>query len=254
MKHVLLGDLEQGKKGVPVFAGMEFATAWSAFDYVVLEGKEEFDAAGGDSYEEGYVVLDDEGAELESRGGESRFRAKVDGTGVLLAPVGPSHAVINTGERRVRLLRVRVKMEKREHLAVSAADVDAGVLEWRDAIHGGVGRIATRHIWGPDDFVSPWTFLDHAVLEQGSSVGFHYHDALEESFVVLRGRGYMTVDDETFAVGPGSVTWQGVRQGHGIYNPHAEELEFLRLAVARPDQEYTSIDLHDDLAGRRPGP
>ena len=231
-----------------VFGGMEFATAWSGFDYVVLEPGEAFESAGGGRCEEGYVVLG-EGAELESEGG---FGAKVHGEGVLLAPAGLSHRVVNAAERPVQLLHVRVDMAEGGEPVVRAADVDAGVLKWRDAIHGGRGRIATRHIWGPGDFASSWTFMDHAVLEQGSSVGCHYHDALEESFVVLRGRGHMTVDDETVEVGPGSVTWQGIGQGHGIYNAHEEELDFLRLAVAQPDKEYTSIDLHDDLAGRRP--
>ena len=59
-------------------------------------------------------------------------------------------------------------------------------------------------------------------------MGYHYHDALEESFVVLSGEGLVTIDDETFAVGQGSVTWQGIGQGHGIYNPGPEELEFVR--------------------------
>ena len=52
----------------------------------------------------------------------------------------------------------------------------------------------------PEDFHSTWTFLDHAILSAGGSVGYHYHDALEECFVVLRGCGLMTIDDNTFEV------------------------------------------------------
>ena len=125
-------------------------------------------------------------------------------------------------------------------------------LKWRDAIHGGCGRIATRHVLKPEDFRSSWTFLDHAILSAGGSVGYHYHDAMEESFVVLAGEGLMTIGDETFAVGQGSVTWQGIGQGHGIYNPGPDELEFVRIAVAQKDEEYTTIDLHDDLSSRGP--
>ena len=133
-----------------------------------------------------------------------------------------------------------------------AGTFDAQALTWRDAIHGGCGQIATRHVLSPDDFYSAWTFLDHAILGAGGSVGYHYHDFLEESFVVLRGQGLMTIADETFAVRPGSVTWQGIGQGHGIYNPGPEKLEFVRIAVKQADEEYTTIDLHDDLSARRP--
>jgi mannose-6-phosphate isomerase-like protein (cupin superfamily) len=128
----------------------------------------------------------------------------------------------------------------------------ASALTWRDAIHGGAGRIATRHVLRPEDFHSTWTFLDHAVLGPGGSVGYHYHDALEECFIVLHGKGLMTIDEQTFAIAEGSVTWQGIGQGHGIYNPGPEELGFLRVAVAQKNEEYTTIDLHDDLSGRTP--
>ena len=113
-------------------------------------------------------------------------------------------------------------------------------------------EIATRHIWGPGDFLSSWTFLDHAILSPGSAVGYHYHEALEECFVILGGRGYMTIDGDTFAVGPGSVTYQGIEKGHGIYNPGSAPLDFLRIAVAMPGEEVETIDLDEDLSARTP--
>ena len=129
---------------------------------------------------------------------------------------------------------------------------DESLLTWRDAIHGGSGRVATRHVLRPEDFHSTWTFLDHAILSAGGSVGYHYHDELEECFVVLRGCGLMTIDDNTFEVSPGSVTWQGIGQAHGIFNPGPDTLHFLRVAVAQRDDPYTTIDLHDDLSRREP--
>ena len=62
----------------------------------------------------------------------------------------------------------------------------------------------------------------------------------------------MTVDGDTFAVGPGSVTYQGVEKGHGIYNPGSAPLDFLRIAVAMPGEEVATIDLDDDLSARTP--
>jgi mannose-6-phosphate isomerase-like protein (cupin superfamily) len=131
--------------------------------------------------------------------------------------------------------------------------VDATKLSWRPALHGGVGRIATRHVWGPEDFSSTFTFLDHAILEAGGSVGYHFHEALEESFFILKGRALMTIDDRTFEVAPDSATWQGIGQGHGIFNPYGDDLEFLRIAVAQAGEVVSTIDLHDNLAGRTAG-
>ena len=75
---------------------------------------------------------------------------------------------------------------------------------------------------------------------------------LEECFVIRRGCGYMTIADTTVGIGADGVTYQGIGEGHGLHNPGPGELEFLRIAVAVPGEEYTTIDLNDNLAERRP--
>ncbi len=90
------------------------------------------------------------------------------------------------------------------------------------------------------------------MLSEGSSLGCHYHDHLEEAFVVLSGRGWMTIGDATVEIGAGAVTLQRANIGHGLYNPFAEELDFIRVAVSTPDETFTTVDLDDDLRERRP--
>jgi mannose-6-phosphate isomerase-like protein (cupin superfamily) len=256
MRHVILDDLRPEADDTPIFADLEFATPWSRFTLSVLSPNGTLTVPGeGIPCEQGYVVLD---GSVELRAGSSAilpvFTARHDGArGVLLGPAGREHLLTNSGQTPARLLQVRVEMECLPvGRSTSAGEIDTHSLQWRDAIHGGAGRIATRHIWGPDQFASSWTFMDHAVLGPESSVGYHYHDALEECFLILAGSGYMTIADRTFGVGSSSVTFQGIREGHGIYNPGPENLEFLRIAVAQPGEEYTTIDLHDDLSGRQP--
>ena len=191
---------------------------------------------------------------MELTEGQQRVESG-EGPGFIVEPSGCVHELKNLTNESVNVLRIRVAMDvdsdtQQGQPKVGAFDEQA--LTWRDAIHGGCGQIATRHVLSPDDFYSDWTFLDHAILSAGGSVGYHYHDFLEESFVVLKGQGLMTIDDETFAVEPGSVTWQGIGRGHGIYNPGPEKLEFVRIAVKQADEDYTTIDLHDDLSARRP--
>ena len=248
-------------------------TPWSAFDYWTLAPREMRSVEGmAIPCEQGYVFA---GGPVELTVRQQRVESG-EGAGFIVEPTGCEHVLKNLTNMFVQVLRVRVAMyltsEKQQRLInrfrkqleiveteatqkvpLLAGAFDAQALTWRDAIHGGCGQIATRHMLSPDDFYSDWTFLDHAILGAGGSVGYHYHDFLEESFVVLRGRGLMTIADETFAVRPGSVTWQGVRQGHGMYNPGSEKLEFVRIAVKQADKEYTTIDLHDDLSARRPG-
>lgn len=251
MKHVRLDELDQ--EGCPVFSGLQRQTPWLAFDYWVLAPEEKRSVEGmGIACEQGYVFT---GGPVELTVGQQRIESG-EGAGFIVEPTGCDHVLKNLTDMFVNVLRLRVAMdvdsEARQGVQPKAGTFNPQALTWRDAIHGGCGQIATRHALSPDDFNSDWTFLDHAILDAGGSVGYHYHDFLEESFVVLRGRGLMTIADETFAVEPGSVTWQGIGQGHGIYNPGPEKLEFVRIAVKQACEEYTTIDLHDDLSARRP--
>ena len=208
-------------------------------------------AGTGRACEQGYVFT---GGPVELTVGQQRVESG-KGPCFVVEPTGCAHELKNLTDASVNVLRVRVALDAdsdTQDVQPKTGTFDEQALKWRDAIHGGCGQIATRHVLSPDDFNSDWTFLDHAILDAEGSVGYHYHDFLEESFVVLRGQGLMTIDDETFAVGPGSVTWQGIGQGHGIYNPGPEKLEFVRIAVKQAYEEYTTIDLHDDLSARRP--
>lgn len=257
MKHLLLNELNAAAAPVSALPGVDFCTPWKRFDYAAIQPGESIDIIDkGKSAEQGYLVLNGQ-LELTAQNSAqpSEHLAGSNGTApaFIIGPLGLRHSLTNTGAETARVLHVSVAtptpaVDRRIYVGYFAAEL----LKWRDAIHGGSGRIATRHVLRPEDFHSTWTFLDQAILSAGGSVGYHYHDALEECFVVTKGQGYMTIDDETFAVGPGSVTWQGIGQGHGIYNPGPGELDFLRVAVAQPDEEYTTIDLHDDLAGRTP--
>ena len=251
MKHVRLNELDQ--EGGPVFSGLQRQTRWSAFDYWVLAPEEPFPVEGtGKACEQGYVFT---GGPVELTVRQQQIASGAE-PGFIVEPTGCAHELKNLTNASVNVLSVRVAMdadpETQQGLQPKTGTFDEQALKWRDAIHGGCGQIATRHVLSPDDFGSDWTFLDHAILGARGSVGYHYHDFLEESFVVLRGQGLMTIADETFTVEPGSVTWQGIGQGHGIYNPGPEKLEFVRIAVKQADEEYTTIDLHDDLSARRP--
>ena len=272
MKHIRLNELDQ--EGGPVFSGLQRQTPWLAFDYWALAPREERLVEGmGMPCEQGYVFMD---GPVELTVGQQQI-ASGEGPGFIVEPTGGAHELKNLTKRSIQVLRVRVAMDVDaetqqrlvsrfwEGLGVNtdamqgvqpkAGTFDEQELKWRNAIHGGSGQIATRHVLASNDFdfskdfYSDWTFLDHAILNGGGSVGYHYHDALEESFVILKGQGLMTIDDDTFEVKPGSVTWQGIGQKHGIYNPGPEKLEFVRIAVK---QAYTTIDLHDDLSARRP--
>lgn len=250
MHHAHLSSLSgAAPAGTSVFPGLQPATAWRELQYLALLSGVWCEFPTASDREVGYLLLEGTvtltGSDLETQ---------LEGPTVLLCGVGWQHTLANAGADPARLLRLSADLQGGTPAmrAFLAEPVDQARLKWRPAIHEGAGQIATRHIWGPEDFCSPWVFLDHAVLAPRSSLGYHYHDALEECFVVLSGQGYLTLDDQTFAVGPGSVTWQGIGQPHSLYNPTEEPLDFLRVAMGRRGEQYTTVDLNDALQDRTP--
>jgi len=234
---------------VPLLAPSLLTTPWASLTATELAPGAVGGAESTAPREVAHVLL---AGTLEYRDGETRLQ--LEAPAVVVGGAAPP-PLRNPGPAAARYLSASVDLDGPGPVPAPRAEAaNPAVLQWRDAIHGGAGRLATRHLWRPQEFASAWTFIDHAVLGVDASVGYHYHDALEEAFVVLAGRGRMTIADRTFAVGPGAVTFQGIGAGHGIYNPGPEELAFLRLAVARPGETYTTVDLDDDLRDRRAGP
>ncbi|HCL29444.1 MAG TPA: hypothetical protein DIC52_13530 [Candidatus Latescibacteria bacterium] len=229
----------------PLFPNLDSVTSWRRFELLDLPAA-------------GVCVTDDVGEEagyllLSGQVTIEQDQMQVEGhaPAAIRCLANRPHRVV-AGQLGARLLRIGV-----DTAGVNGGELAMDVmardrLPWRDAIHGGGGRIGTRHLFGPQDFASSWTFVDHAILSASSSLGYHYHDHLEEAFVVLSGRGWMTLGDTTVEIGPGDVTLQQANVRHGLYNPFTADLDFVRVAVATPGQTFTTIDVADDLRARRP--
>lgn len=232
------------------------ATPWDRFEVQELAcGVGCDEPAAGE--EVGYLLLSGQvGVSQADVDGEQYLSATAPS--VVCCAIGAHR--LQAGPSGARFIRFAVDAKTPSGGQLRSDELTRDRLPWREAIHGGGGRIGTRHLWRPEEFTSSLTFVDHAVLSKGSSLGCHYHDFLEEAFVVLSGRGWMSFVGadparptlQTVEIGPGDVTWQAANVGHGLYNPFAEDLEFVRIAVAAPDADYTTVDLDNDMRQCRP--
>jgi mannose-6-phosphate isomerase-like protein (cupin superfamily) len=69
--------------------------------------------------------------------------------------------------------------------------------------------------------------------EPGSQQGVHAHDASEQVYVLVRGRGLMIVEDEEYEVEAGTAILIPAGAEHAIRNIGAEPLEYVS-ATAPP--------------------
>jgi mannose-6-phosphate isomerase-like protein (cupin superfamily) len=112
--------------------------------------------------------------------------------------------------------------------------------------HGGLGEIRFRRLWEHDRFATGWGFVDHTVVDPGTSVGYHRHEAVQECYLILAGTGVMKLDDESFDVEPGVCIPNHLGGAHGIVAP-AAPVEFINVALYT-EGRFDATDLGDDLA------
>jgi mannose-6-phosphate isomerase-like protein (cupin superfamily) len=78
-------------------------------------------------------------------------------------------------------------------------------------------------------------FIDLSVLGPGADIGRHTHEAdNEELYVIVSGKGWMTLDEREFEVGPGDVVLNRPGGTHALKNIGPEDLRIVVIEVEAP--------------------
>jgi len=104
----------------------------------------------------------------------------------------------------------------------------------REELHGGSGNIAQTVVLDDSDIAGrSVNFIFDNVLPPGASIGPHDHTGPdEEYYMILAGRGQMSIDGRDHDVGAGDISavFQGGR--HELRNTGDEPLRLLVISVA----------------------
>jgi mannose-6-phosphate isomerase-like protein (cupin superfamily) len=193
--------------------------------------------------EEMFVIFDN----------EAQFT--IDGrTAVLKGPAGApckmghSHGIYNHTDRPTQWMNIAVGSVRGRYDAEDLGDdrigvtidpkpvfthmrLDPALLRPVTALHGGKGTARYRRALRPEMFRTNWGYVDHLILPPDTSVGLHRHDAMEEFYYVIKGRGRVTVDKETVEIGPGDAVPIRLREAHGFFNHTREDLEMMIVGI-----------------------
>jgi hypothetical protein len=102
-----------------------------------------------------------------------------------------------------------------------------------DNLYRGKGTVAYRRVLPPEVFFTNWSYLDHLLLPEGSSVGRKRHEGVEEFYYVMRGDGTAHVNNESAEVHKGDAIPILFNDVHSFENNSSGDLEFLIVGVAR---------------------
>ena len=94
-----------------------------------------------------------------------------------------------------------------------------------------------------------FNFLHRGVIPPGAGIGHHFHNMVEEMFVILDGEAQFTIDGRTASIkGPAGVICRA-GHSHAIYNGGSTPVQWMNLNVSLIAGVYDAFDLGDTRAG-----
>lgn len=83
--------------------------------------------------------------------------------------------------------------------------------------------------------------INWASLPAGSSFRAHYHEDMEEVFIILTGRVEMTVNSESHELAPGDAIVIAPREVHTMQNLTDQDLEYIVLGISTGEDGQTVV-------------
>jgi mannose-6-phosphate isomerase-like protein (cupin superfamily) len=137
----------------------------------------------------------------------------------------------------------------REPLEKRIAHNDPSKYHVSPSVHAGAGALHYQALFGSEDFSTNLIFLHRGIIPPKSGIGHHFHNHMEEMFVIFDNEAEFTIDGRTSRlVGPGAAPCR-MGHSHAIYNPTDRPTEWMNIAVGSIKGKYDNFDLGDDRAG-----
>ena len=116
----------------------------------------------------------------------------------------------------------------------------------RNRSHSGSGEMACMTLMDGNALNTNLQFMHRCQVMPKGGVGHHYHNQMEEMFVIFDNEAQFTIDGRTSRLeGPAGAPCR-MGRSHAIYNPTGRPTEFMNIAVTSIKGKYDATDLGDD--------
>src|SRR6187397_176903 len=141
-----------------------------------------------------------------------------------------------------------VSQAAQSELSRRIAHTDPAAFRPSPAVHGGAGTMAFTALLNRGAVTPEFNFLHRGEIPPGAGIGHHFHNTVEEMFVILDGEAQFTIDGRTALVkGPAGVICR-TGHSHAIYNSGSKPVQWVNLNVSLNAGVYDNFDLGDTRA------
>ena len=148
----------------------------------------------------------------------------------------------------VSLLWPAVQQVAQDTLGRRIVHTDPTTFRPSAAVHGGAGTMAFTALLNRGAVTPEFNFLHRGEIPPGAGIGHHFHNTVEEMFVILDGEAQFTIDGRTATVkGPAGVICR-TGHSHAIYNAGSRPVQWMNLNVSLIAGVYDAFDLGDTRA------
>ncbi len=128
---------------------------------------------------------------------------------------------------KIWLLVFAVALFAKEPLAQRIGHSDASKYRKLRGVRAGAGELHYAGLFDASTFSTNFIFLNRGVIQPGGGTGHHFHNHMEEMFVILDGEAEFTIDGRTPVLkGPAGAPCR-MGRSHAIYNPGTTPVEWM---------------------------
>jgi mannose-6-phosphate isomerase-like protein (cupin superfamily)/heme-degrading monooxygenase HmoA len=126
---------------------------------------------------------------------------------------------------------------------------DPSKLRQQPNVHRGAGTMAFGQLVGTQQVSTNLAYLHAGLLNGKSSIGHHFHNNMEEMFVILTGEAEFTINGRTSLIKAPAIVPCRLNNSHAVYNPGTEPVKWMNFGVTMVRGHNDNFDLGDTRVG-----
>jgi mannose-6-phosphate isomerase-like protein (cupin superfamily) len=134
----------------------------------------------------------------------------------------------------------------REPLEKRIGRTDPAKYRKAKTVHGGAGELHYTGLFDAYSLNTNLIFLHRGVIPPKGGIGHHFHNQMEEMFVIFDNEAQFTIDGRTSLLKAPAGAPCRMGRSHAIYNPTDRPTEWMNIAVGTVKGKYDAFDLGDN--------